>query len=209
MKKSLITLASVALLTSPLDALALGTTTVKVDGPKTAKVNDTIQVNVKLEDIKDTIGGIVAFGGKLDYNNEYLEYVGSTKSNTNYDFMINEKILKIAGMDFTLENGIKDNATVYTFTFKVLKEGNTTVNFVEPDAVDTDTSDVTATVLPLNININKEEVKEPVITTTKVVKKEETKKVEVKEEKKEVSKEESIKAAIKEAISNILKLFNK
>jgi len=208
MKKSLITLASVALLTSPLDALALGTTTVKVDGPKTAKVNDTIQVNVKLEDIKDTIGGIVAFGGKIDYNNEYLEYVGSTKSNTNYDFRINENILKIAGMDFSLENGIKDNTTVYTFTFKVLKEGNTTVNFVEPDAVDTDTSDVTATVLPLNININKEEVKEPVITTSKVAIKEETKKVE-KVEKKEVSKEDSIKAAIKEAISNILKLFNK
>ena len=205
MKKGLLTLASVALLTSPLNVMALGTTAVKVEGPKTANVNDTIQVNVKLADIKDTLGGIVAFGGDLKYDKEYLEYVGSTSTSTNYDFMINEKLLRIAGLDFTLENGIKNDSTVYTFTFKVLKEGNTTVDFVNPDVVDVDTTEVETTVEPLTIALNNVG-EEKVVETKKEVKT--TVKEEVKEEIKEVEEnkeEETIKNIIKNIVSNILK----
>ena len=208
MKKGLLTLASVAVLTSPLNVMALGTTAVKVEGPKTTNVNDTIQVNVKLADIKDTLGGIVAFGGDLKYDKEYLEYVGSTSTSTNYDFMINENNLRIAGLDFTLNNGIKNDSTVYTFTFKVLKEGNTTVDFINPDVVDVDSSDINATVEALNITINnkveEEPVKEEVVFEKEVKVSKEAKKV-VKEEVKETNEEETIKNIIKKIVSNIFK----
>ena len=73
MKKGLfITLTSVALLAAPLNVLANGMSTVKVDGDKTATMGDIVEVKVKLTDIKDTLDGVVAFGGDLKYDKEYF-----------------------------------------------------------------------------------------------------------------------------------------
>lgn len=166
MKKGLVSFAAFFLALAPVKAN--GIATINVEGKTNATVGETINVNLKLENIQDTIDGVVAIGGDLKYDKEYLEYVGSLDINPNYKTEINEKILRIAGLDFTLENGIKEDSAIYTFSFKVLKEGNTSVTFENPEVVDTDASAIASNVLPLNITINsvnQEEVKTPEIKT--------------------------------------------
>ena len=208
MKKGLLLTLATAALLAPTSAFANGMATVKVAGTTTTNVDNIIEVNVKLTDIKDTLDGVVAFGGDLKYDKEYLEYVSSSKSNDTYEFLINEDILRIAGVDYTLENGIKDDTTVYTFKFKALKEGNTTVTFADPEVVDTDASEIESTVKPLNITINsKKEVKETVkpVEAEKVIetKEDETEVVEELEEKEETGIINTIKSVFK----SIFKLF--
>ena len=150
------------------------------------------------------------------------------KNDTSYEFAINEDILRIAGVDFTLKNGIKEDTTVYTFNFKVLKEGNTKVSFDNAEVVDKDASVIKHTNKDLDITINTqeetkeeeivEEVKQEVKNDTKEIKKEikETKE-EVKEEKEETpiveeTKEEKtnvFKEIIKNIIDAIIKIFNR
>ena len=214
MKKGLLLTLATAALLAPTSVFANGMATVKVAGNTTTNVDNIIEVNVKLTDIVDTLDGVVAFGGDLKYDKEYLEYVGSSKSEDTYEFLINEDILRIAGVDYTLKNGIKEDTTVYTFKFKALKEGNTTVTFADPNVVDTDASDIEAKVLPLNITINsKKETIKPV-ETKKVVK--EVKPVEevktevieeVKEEKVETKEETGIINTITRVFKSIFKLF--
>lgn len=181
MKKGLVSFAAFFLALAPVKAN--GIATINVEGKTNATVGETINVNLKLENIQDTIDGVVAIGGDLKYDKEYLEYVGSLDINPNYKTEINEKILRIAGLDFTLENGIKEDSAIYTFSFKVLKEGNTSITFENPEVVDTDASAITSNVLPLNITINsnnQEEVKTPEIKTVekdeKIIVKEENSK---------------------------------
>ena len=208
MKKGLLLALASAALLAPTSAFANGMATVNVAGDTATNVDNIIEVNVKLTDIKDTLDGIVAFGGDLKYDKEYLEYVGSSKSEDTYEFLINEDILRIAGVDYTLENGIKEDTTVYTFKFKALKEGNTTVNFVDPEVVDTDASEITSKVLPLNITISGKEVEkvEEIETTTEVEVETKTEEVEVKET--ETTKEETgIMNTITRVFKSIFKLF--
>lgn len=181
MKKGLVSFAAFFLALAPVKAN--GIATINVEGKTNATVGETINVNLKLENIKDTIDGVVAIGGDLKYDKEYLEYVGSLDINPNYKTEINEKILRIAGLDFTLENGIKEDSAIYTFSFKVLKEGNTSITFENSEVVDTDASAIASNVLPLNITINsnnQEEVKTPKIKTVekdeKIIVKEENSK---------------------------------
>ncbi len=191
MKKGLVSFAAFFLALAP--AKANGIATINVEGKTNATVGETINVNLKLENIKDTIDGVVAIGGDLKYDNDYLEYVGSLDINPNYKTEINEKILRIAGVDFTLENGIKEDSAIYTFSFKVLKEGSTSVTFENPEVVDTDASAIASNVLPLNITINsnnQEEVKTPEIKTVE------------KEEKILVNKENKKTNNIEEKIEN-------
>ena len=191
MKKGLVSFAAFFLALAPVKAN--GIATINVEGKTNATVGETINVNLKLENIKDTIDGVVAIGGDLKYDHDYLEYVGSLDINPNYKTEINEKILRIAGVDFTLENGIKEDSAIYTFSFKVLKEGNTSVTFENPEVVDTDASAIASNVLPLNITINsnnQEEVKTPEIKTVE------------KEEKILVNKENKKTNDIEEKIEN-------
>lgn len=198
MKKGLVSFAAFFLALAPVKAN--GIATINVEGKTNATVGETINVNLKLENIQDTIDGVVAIGGDLKYDKEYLEYVGSLDINPNYKTEINEKILRIAGLDFTLENGIKEDSAIYTFSFKVLKEGNTSITFENPEVVDTDASAIASNVLPLNItinSINQEEVKTPEI---KAVEKEEKLKAD-KEDKKTnnvIEEKQENKAVIEE-----------
>ena len=201
MKKALLALTSIALL-APTCAYANGKATVMVDGNNTINVDNIVEVNLKLTDIIDTLDGVVAFGGDLKYDKEYLEYVSSSKSEDTYEFLINEDILRIAGVDYTLENGIKNDTTVYTFRFKALKEGNTTISFADPEVVDTDASEITSKVKPLNITINSKVNK----TIKPIEVKTEVKEVEpVEEAKTEVIEEVTIKEVEETGIINTIK----
>ena len=199
MKKALLALTSIALL-APTCAYANGKATVMVDGNNTINVDNIVEVNLKLTDIIDTLDGVVAFGGDLKYDKEYLEYVSSSKSEDTYEFLINEDILRIAGVDYILENGIKNDTTVYTFKFKALKEGNTTISFADPEVVDTDASEIASKVKPLNITINSK-----VNETIKPIEvKNEAKEVEpVEEVKTEVIEEDTLKEVKETGIINI------
>ena len=166
MKKGLVSLGAFFLALAP--AKANGIATINVEGLNETTVGETINVSLNLQNIKDTINGVVAIGGDLKYDDEYLEYVGSKDVNKNYKTDINEEILRIAGVDFTLDNGIKEDSSIYTFSFKVLKEGNTNITFENAEVVDVDASSVKSNVKPLNIKINsnvKEEVKTPELDT--------------------------------------------
>ena len=233
MKKGLVSLLAFFLVLAPVKAN--GSATITVDSKDEAIVGETIDVTLNIKDIKDTLDGIVAIGGDLKYDKEYLEYVSSKNTNKNYFIDINDRIMRIAGVDFTLENGIKKDQTIYTFTFKVLKEGKTNITFINPEVVDTDASVIESKIMDLNIKAKEKEIikeeitevepvieetsKEVVTTTiketepTKLVQKEEIKETEETEETleeietQEETKKTTIIDVIKDIFTSIIRIF--
>ena len=138
-------------LTSPV--YAIGNATVSFDSDNTINVGDTFTVKMNVSNINDTYDGIVSMGGNLSFDNTKIEYVSSKGIDTPYLFQINEDYnYRIAGLDFTLDNGIKNNLTVYEFTFKALTEGNTNITFT--NAKLTDSKDyINTTVISKQIKI--------------------------------------------------------
>lgn len=101
-----------------------------------------------------------------------VEYISAKEIGAPYDFQINENNgYKIAGLDFTLDNGIRENVTVYEFTFKALQEGTTTITLT--NAKLTDSQDYINTIVlgkEITISEKKEvivEEKEATILETK------------------------------------------
>lgn len=191
-------LIGILLTASPVEAM--GNAKVTFTSNNNIKVGETFTVTMNVTDINDTYDGIVSMGGNLSFDNTKLEYISSKEVNAPYQFQINESYgYKIAGLDFTLENGINNTTTVYEFTFKALEEGNTKVTL--ENAKLTDSQDyIDTTVISKNITIEKQEepiVKEEIIEAkeTPVV---EAKNVRVKET-----------PVIKEVISNETTKFEK
>ena len=195
-------LASVLLAASPVEAM--GNAKVEFAGSNTIKVGETFTVSMNVTDINDTYDGIVSMSGNLSFDSNMVEYISSKGIETPYLFQINEDYnYKIAGLDFTLDNGIRETLTVYEFTFKALKEGNATITL--ENAKLTDSQDYIDTIvlgkeitikekvkLPETIIINdkvevKKVMKEEIINTVSETKKENT---EIKETK--VIKEERL-----------------
>ena len=233
--KILLGVMTLGLLGSTTSVYAMGNATVSFDSNNTVKVGDTFTVKMNVEDITDTYDGVVSMGGNLSFDNTKIEYISSKGIETPYQFQINEDYnYKIAGLDFTLDNGIKNNLTVYEFTFKALEEGNTTITLTNAKLTDSKEY-INTNVVSKEINIiNKKEEKQtpanikPVVKTelenTKVENKIETKtKVEVETNKTE-TKEEIIVAlldnkintntkkeenVIEKVINNITNFFSK
>lgn len=195
MKKGLVSLAAFTLALAPVKAD--GFATINVEGKTQVNVGETITVKLNLHDINETKDGVVAIGGDLKFDNEYLEYLESSDLNNNYKMDINEKILRIAGVDYTLKNGIKDDSAIYSFTFKVLKDGETSISFENAEIVDVDASEVVTNNVPLNITINKKEEVTPIVEEVKEVKTPEIKDLK-NEEKSEVIVKNEIKEPTKE-----------
>ncbi len=226
---------TLGLLGSTTSVYAMGNATVSFDSNNTVKVGDTFTVKMNVEDITDTYDGVVSMGGNLSFDNTKIEYISSKGIETPYQFQINEDYnYKIAGLDFTLDNGIKNNLTVYEFTFKALEEGNTTITLTNAKLTDSKEY-INTNVVSKEINIiNKKEEKQapanikPVVKTelenTKVENKIETEtKVEVETNKTE-TKEEIVVAlldnkintntkkeenVIEKVINNITNFFSK
>lgn len=177
--KVLLGVLAAGLILAPANAYALsGNATVEFTGSKNVIVGDTFTVKMNVKDVNNTYDGIVSLEGNLSFDQNMVEYVSAKSENTPYKFHMNEKYnYKIAGLDFTLDNGIVNNVTVYEFTFKALKEGNTNITLSNYKL--TDSKDyVDAKVIGNNITI-KEQVKEEVKEEVK-----ETKTIEVKTEAK-------------------------
>ena len=163
-KKLLVGILSLGLIAVPSVVNAQGTATIKFEGNNVTKVGDEIRVNMIVDDVKDTLDGVEAFGGYITFDNSVLELIATEQADNKYPVFINEKINKIAGVDFTLENGIKEKTNVYTMVFKAKGEGNTVITLSNPEVVDRLTA-VDYKVEGLNISV-KEEKKEVVTTTT-------------------------------------------
>lgn len=138
MKKILlngVALMAFLLMATPVEAK--GTAKVEFKGENTIEVGDTFTVYMQVADIRDTYDGVVSFGGNLVFDANKLEYVSSKGVETPYLFQMNEKSnYKIAGLDFTLDNGIKENLVIYEFTFRALQDGETTINFANAKLTD-------------------------------------------------------------------------
>ncbi len=210
--KILLGVMTLGLLGSTTSVYAMGNATVSFDSNNTVKVGDTFTVKMNVEDITDTYDGVVSMGGNLSFDNTKIEYISSKGIETPYQFQINEDYnYKIAGLDFTLDNGIKNNLTVYEFTFKALEEGNTTITLTNAKLTDSKEY-INTNVVSKEINIiNKKEEKQapanikPVVKTelenTKVENKIETEtKVEVETNKTE-TKEEIVVALLDNKIN--------
>ena len=194
--KILIGLMTIGLLSSTTSVYAMGNATVSFNSDDTVTVGDTFTVKMNVEDIKDTYDGVVSMGGNLSFDNTKIEYISSKGIDTPYQFQINEDYnYKIAGLDFTLENGIKDNLTVYEFTFKALQEGTTTITLT--NAKLTDSKDYIATnvvtkeidIIQKNKNEELKNIEIPVINTESIKNEKENTEI-VKQEEVESKKEE-------------------
>lgn len=152
-KKIFLTMAVVGALSLTSPVYAIGNATVSFDSDNTINIGDTFTVKMNVSNINDTYDGIVSMGGNLSFDNTKIEYVSSKGIDTPYLFQINEDYnYRIAGLDFTLDNGIKKNLTVYEFTFKALTEGNTNITFT--NAKLTDSKDyINTTVISKQIKI--------------------------------------------------------
>ena len=169
--KVLLGVLAAGLILAPANAYALsGNATVEFTGSKNVIVGDTFTVKMNVKDVNNTYDGIVSLEGNLSFDKDMVQYVSAKSENTPYKFHINENYnYKLAGLDFTLDNGIVDNLTVYEFTFKALKSGNTNITLSNYKL--TDSKDYVDTkVVGLNTNIQ-----EPVKTEEKVEKTEEVK----------------------------------
>jgi len=214
-------LTGMLLIASPVEAM--GNAKVVFNSNDNIKVGETFTVKMSVTDINNTYDGIVSLGGNLSFDESKLEYVSSKGVETPYLFQINEDYeYKIAGLDFTLDNGIRETLTVYEFTFKALKEGTTTITLENTKLTDSqdyinttviekqitidnkvedkeETKDIETEIIPEEKNIIKET---PIIetktekTTNKVIKIDKTTKTEVEETKKEANTEEKVEIIV-------------
>lgn len=151
MKKKLFTGALVGLMSIPMVVNAAGVSTIKFEGSNTVNVGDEFTVNMVIDNIDGTNNGIVAFGGYINYDKNVLELVSTSQADNKYEVLINRNINKIAALDYTLANGIKERTNVYTMTFKAIGEGNSVVTLTDGEVVDTN-SEVDYNVEVLDVN---------------------------------------------------------
>lgn len=190
----------------PAKINALGTANVQFDVQDNISVGETFTVEMYVDEINDTYDGIVSFSGNLSFDKEKVEYISATEVETPYKFYINEdNNYIIAGLDFTLDNGIYTKTLVYRFNFKALQPGDTIVTLENAVLTDSD-SYIDTTVVNKNIiikqneqsiekNIIKEEKKQELkynsISKEKTENKNDITKEEIVEEK-NISKEEIV-----------------
>ncbi len=165
-------LASVLLTSVPVEAQ--GTANVSLISENKVQVGDTFKVSLQVSDINDTYDGVVSMGGHLSFDEEKLEFVSAKPMEEPYQFQMNVNTMMIAGLDFTLRNGLYETTTVYEFTFRALEEGMTNITLEKAKLTDSQ-GYITNTVIDKNIEIVEPiEVKEelsiqsPVVVTEEV-----------------------------------------
>ena len=136
---------------------------IDIVGKNTTNVNDTITLNVKVNNIDD-VEGIVAVGGDIVFDSDYLTLISTSAAVNPYAFdgnQINNNTYRIAGVDFTMANYITSDTTVYSLVFKTNKVGQTSISFKNAEVIDTDavTIDTTSSTKVVSI-LDNEEAKE-------------------------------------------------
>lgn len=165
-----------SVLFAPMQVNAKGIAKVEFYGDNDITVGETFTVRMGVSDIRNTYDGVVSFGGNLLFDENTLEYVSSKGVVMPYVFQINESAnYIIAGLDFTLNNGIRNDLIVYEFTFKAKEAGNTTITFDNAkltdsqDYIDTIVLDKTIVVENKTEEATKKSVTEEIANEEKVV----------------------------------------
>lgn len=135
MKKKIFVGALIGLATIPMSVNAAARSTIKFEGQSNVNVGDEFKVNMVIDNVSETEGGVVGFGGYISYDKSVLQLVGTEQGNA-YEVLRNENNNKIIGIDYTLANGIYDRTNVYTITFKAIGEGDTSVTLYEGEVAD-------------------------------------------------------------------------
>lgn len=209
---------------------AQGNATIEFRNNSNIQVGDTFTVEMIVTDVIGTYDGVVSMGGNLSFDKEIIKYISSEATTKPYLFQINEDYnYKIAGLDFTLNNGIKEDTVVYTFTFEALKEGTTEITLLNQKLTDSQ-SYINTNVVAKNIMIeNKEGITEETYNINQILvnenhELEESKVEELAKEKiesnekskvednkviKDISKEEKQQTTKKSILEQIKKVFNK
>ena len=200
MKNKIFAGALVGLLSIPMAVNAAGVSTVKFEGQNSVNVGDEFTVNMVLDNIEGTNNGVVAFGGYIDYDKNVLELVSTSQADAKYEVLINNRINKIAAIDYTLTNGIKERTNVYTMKFKAIGEGNSAITLTDGEVEDS-TDEISFNVLELNVN-SKKAVVETTTTNTTTVSYEEPKNIENTVEEVKDNKIEDIKNTINKFFKN-------
>lgn len=121
MKKLLLGALTIGLAALPISANAQGFANISVKGNTTATVGEEIKVDINISNIKDLENGMVGYSASVNFDDTCLNYVGyEEKTNTPYNFIINENNYRIGGLDTSLTNGVKEDTTLYTLKFKVV-----------------------------------------------------------------------------------------
>lgn len=138
---------------SIINIKASGSATVGISGDSAVYSGNTITVRMYVSNVANTSSGVVSLESNLSFDSQYLQYISGSGSTSPYAFQINTGAgYKIAGLDTTLSSGIRGQATVFTFTFKALKPGNTSVTLTNVKLNDTD-GRVSVSVVPKSITI--------------------------------------------------------
>ena len=161
MKKALFTGAVITLLCIPSVAYAKGTAGVKFEGQNNVNVGDEFTVNMVIDNVNDTEYGIVGLGGYITYDNNVLELVNTEQGNS-YEILINRNNNKIIGIDYTMENGIKERTNIFKLTFKAKAEGNTNITLTDGELEDRYDS-IDFNVEDLNISSNEVIEEKPIV----------------------------------------------
>lgn len=206
MKKGIFVGALVTLLCIPSYAYAKGSGTIRFEGQSNVNVGDEFKVNMVIDNVVEAEEGIVGFGGYISFDKDLLEIVDAKTANEYFTVTRNKNINKIAGIDYSLANGIYNRSTVYEITFKGLAEGNTNVTLTSAELVDRKSNELDVTTNGLNVKINKkEDVK--TVENVKKVEKVQTQETVVKntdENKEEIVVEKTVKDT-KKAAKNTIK----
>ena len=160
---------------------------VAIVGENSVYQDDMITLNVKVNNINDVKDGVVAVGGDIMYDPNYLTLVDTIATSNPYKFdgnLIKDGNYRIAGVDFTMENGINTDTVVYSIVFKSVKAGNTTISFENAELVNTDAECIEGSTTSKVLEILEKEVENKEVTTTTIaVEKTTDNKEEVKEVK--------------------------
>jgi hypothetical protein len=171
MKKGIFVGALVTLLCIPSYAYAKGSGAIKFEGQNNVNVGDEFKVNMVIDNVSEAEDGVVGFGGYISFDTDLLEIIDAKSANEYFTITRNKNINKIAGIDYSLANGINNRSTVYEITFRGLNEGNTTITMKNAELVDKKANELDVTTNGLNVKINKKEEVKPVETIKKVEKK--------------------------------------
>lgn len=209
MKKKFIMGALVGIAMLPMAVNAQGKGTIKFEGQNNVNVGDEFKVNMVIDNVSEAEEGVVGFGGYISFDTDLLEIVDAKTANEYFTVTRNKNINKIAGVDYSLANGIYNRSTVYEITFKGLNEGNTTITMTKAELVDRKANELDVTTNGLNVTVNKvEEVKveEKPVETTKKVEKKQTQEVviqETNENKEKIVVEKIVKDTKKSAKNTV------
>lgn len=162
MKKKIFVGALIGLATIPMSVNAAARSTIKFEGQTNVNVGDEFKVNMVIDNVAETEGGVVGFGGYISYDKSVLQLVGTEQGNS-YEVLRNENNNKIIGIDYTLANGIYERTNVYTITFKAIGEGDTSVTLYNGEVADKN-DEIDLDVEGLYIN-SKNVIETPVETT--------------------------------------------